>query len=143
MCMTKFLKATIIQQIIKQGISMSQVIMWFLFPIGLYFYFFVERKNRPAYEKVFTDYEASVQNNPTLSDAQKIHQYKEMLRKNEYKIIKTTSTSIAGEKRIFSMSLFAMSAGLYLVGVVFYLLYWYYLQTPHRVTFHTQKGNHV
>lgn len=122
---------------------MSQVIMWFLFPIGLYFYFFVERKNRPAYEKVFTDYEASVQNTPNLSDAQKIHQYKEMLRKNEYKIIETTPTSVVGEKRIFSMSLFAMSAGLYLVGVVFYLLYWYYLQKPHRVTFDTQKNNHA
>ena len=122
---------------------MSQVIMLFLFPIGLYFYFFVERKNRPAYEKVFTDYEASVQNNPTLSDAQKTHQYKEMLRKNDYNIIETTPTSLVGEKRIFSMSLFAMSAGLYLVGVVFYLLYWYYIQTPHRVTFYAQKDNHA
>ena len=143
MCMTKFLKATIIQQIIKQGISMSQVIMWFLFPIGLYFYFFVERKNRPAYEKVFTDFEARVQSNTSLSNTQKTQQYKEMLRKNDYKIIETTPTSVVGEKRIFSMSLFAMSAGLYLVGVVFYLIYWYYIQTPHRVAFHANKANNA
>ena len=122
---------------------MSQVIMWFLFPIGLYFYFFVERKNRPTYEKVFTDFEASVQSNTSLSNTQKTQQYKEMLRKNDYKIIETTPTSITGEKRIFSMSLFAMSAGLYLVGVVFYLLYWYYIQTPHRVTFHTQRDSNA
>ena len=126
-----------------KGISMSQVIMWFLFPLGLYFYFFVERKNHPAYEKVFTDFETLIQNNTHLSDAQKIQQYKEMLLKNEYKIIETSSTSIVGEKRIFSMSLFAMSAGLYLIGVVFYLLYWYYLQRPHRVVFYTNKDAHV
>jgi len=142
MCMTNFLKATIILNK-KERIIMSQVIMWFLFPMGLYFYFFVERKNRPAYEKVFTDYEASVQSNTSLSDAEKIQQYKEMLRKNEYNIIETTPTSVVGEKRIFSMSLFAMSAGLYLVGVVFYLLYWYYIQTPHRVTFHTQRDSNA
>jgi len=122
---------------------MSQVIMLFLFPLGLYFYFFKERPARPRYYQVFTNFEAKVQNNTRLSDAQKTQQYKEMLRKNEYKIIETTPTSVVGEKRIFSMSLFAMSAGLYLVGVVFYLLYWYYLQTPHKVTFHTQKDNHA
>ena len=118
---------------------MSQVIMWFLFPIGLYFYFFKERPSRPAYNKIFTDFETKVQNDSTLSDTDKIQRYKEMLGKNEYKIVQTTPECIVGEKRIFSMSLFAMSAGLYLVGVVFYLLYWYYLQTPHRVTFRLHK----
>jgi len=113
---------------------MSQVIMLFLFPLGLYFYFFKERPARSVYIKVFTDFETKVQNKTTLSDAHKTQLYQEMLEKNDYKI---------GEKRIFSMSLFAMSAGLYLVGVVFYLLYWYYLQTPHRVTFHTQKDHHA
>ena len=122
---------------------MSQVIMLFLFPLGLYFYFFKERPARPVYIKVFTDFETKVQNKTTLSDAHKIQLYQEMLEKNDYKIVEITPSTVIGEKRIFSMSLFAMSAGLYLVGVVFYLFYWYYLQTPHRVTFHTQKDNHA
>ncbi len=120
---------------------MSQVIMLLLFPLGLYFYFFKERPARPRYYQVFTDFEAKVQNNTRLSNAEKIQQYKEMLEKNDYKIIENTPTNIVGEKRIFSMSLFAMSAGLYLVGMVFYLLYWYYLQAPHRVVFHTHKDS--
>jgi len=118
---------------------MSQVIMWFLFPIGLYFYFYKERPSRPTYNKIFTDFETKVQNDSTLSDTAKMQRYKEMLLKNEYTIIKTSSMCIVGEKRIFSMSLFAMSAGLYLVGVIFYLLCWYYLQTPHKVTFKLHK----
>ena len=118
---------------------MSQVIMWFLLPIGLYFYFYKERPSRPAYNKVFTDFEIEIQDDATLSDTDKMRRYKEMLLKNEYKVVTMNSNCIEGEKRIFSMSLFAISAGLYLVGVVFYLLYWYYLQTPHRVTFKLHK----
>lgn len=115
---------------------MSQVIMMLLFPIGLYFYFFKERPSRPAYNKIFTDFEQEVQNNDTLPDTQKLQHLKEMLRKNDYTIVETTPTSVVGEKRIFSMSLFAMSVGVYYIGAVIYLLYFYYLQKPHRVEFH-------
>ena len=121
---------------------MSQVIMLFLFPLGLYFYFFKERPARPVYDKVFTDFETKVQNKISLTDVQQIQLYQEMLEKNDYTIIETTGTTIIGKKRIFSMSLFAMSAGLYFIGAVFYLLYWYYLQTPHRVVFNTSKDSH-
>jgi hypothetical protein len=110
-----------------------------LFPIGLYFYFFVEKKARPAYDKVFTDFETEIQEDTSLLETDKIQHYKEMLLKNEYKIINVTSHCIAGEKRIFSMSLFAMSIGFYYVGAVIYLLYFYYFQTPHRVTFKINK----
>jgi len=118
---------------------MSQVIMLLLFPIGLYFYFFKERPARHNYNKVFTDFETKVQNNSTLSDTEKIKHYKEMLQKNGYKITKTSSKCITAEKRIFSMSLFAMSIGFYYIGAVIYLLYYYFLQKPHKITFHTQK----
>ena len=121
---------------------MSQVIMLFLFPLGLYFYFFKERPARPVYDKVFTDFETKVQNKISLTDVQQIQLYQEMLEKNDYTIIETTGTTVIGKKRIFSMSLFAMSAGLYFIGAVFYLLYWYYLQTPHRVVFNTSKDSH-
>jgi uncharacterized membrane protein YukC len=116
---------------------MSQVIMMLLFPIGLYFYFFKERPSRPAYDKVFTDFETEIQEDTSLLETDKIQHYKEMLLKNEYKIINANSHCIVGEKRIFSMSLFAMSIGFYYIGAVIYLLYFYYFQTPHRVTFKT------
>ena len=118
---------------------MSQVIMLLLFPIGFYFYFFKERPSRPAYNKVFTDFEIKIQDNTTLSDIDKRQQYKKMLLKNEYKIINTTPNCIVGEKRIFSMSLFAMSVGFYYVGAIIYLLYFYYFQVPHKVIYRLQK----
>ena len=118
---------------------MSQVIMFLLFPIGLYFYFFKERPSRPAYNKVFTDFETEIQDDTNLLETDKIQHYKDMLRKNEYRITETTSSCIVGEKRIFSMSLFAMSVGFYYIGAVIYLLYFYYFQTPHRVTFKISK----
>ena len=118
---------------------MSQVIMMLLFPIGFYFYFFKERPSRPAYNKIFTDFETKTQNNLTLTNIDKIQLYKKMLLKNEYKIINTTPDCIVGEKRIFSMSLFAMSVGFYYVGAIIYLLYFYYFQAPHKVTYRLQK----
>jgi len=137
--MTKFLKHTTITQLNNKETTMSQVIMLLLFPIGLYFYFFKERPSRPAYNKVFTDFETEIQEDTNLLETDKIQHYKEMLRKNDYKLVKTTPTCIVGEKRIFSMSLFAMSVGFYYIGAVIYLLYFYYFQTPHRVTFKLHK----
>ena len=118
---------------------MSQVIMILLFPIGLYFYFFVEKKARPAYDKVFTDFEEEVQSDSKLSQSEKLQRYKEMLLKNDYSITKTTATSVTGEKKIFSMSLFGMSVGAYYVGAIVYLLYFFYIQKPHIILFDIQK----
>ena len=113
---------------------MSQVIMLLLFPIGFYFYFFKERPDRANYEKIFTDFEANIQNNGLLLDTQKLQLYKEMLLKNNYKIVQVTPTTVIGETRIFSMSLFAMSLGVFYIGAVIYILY-YYFQKPKRVIF--------
>ena len=113
---------------------MSQVIMFFLFPIGLYFYIYFERRGRPAYEKIFTDFEADVQENEKHSQNQKLGTFKEMLMNNGYTIVAHSEDKVIGEKKIFSMSLFAMSVGFYYIGAVVYLLYFYYLQSPHSVT---------
>ncbi len=114
---------------------MSQVIMLFLFPIAMYFYFFKERPSRPAYYKVFDDFQKQIQENVTLTKTQKLQQFKEMLLKNDYKIVEQTDNSVTGEKRIFSMSLFAMGVGAYFMGAVVYLSYFFFIQKPHRVEF--------
>ena len=113
---------------------MSQVIMMFLFPIGLYFYFFVEKRDKPKYQKIFDDFEKSVKRNAKLSDSEKRGLYIQMLRHNDY-IVTATDSKIRGEKKLFSMSLLAMGAGLYMIGMVFYLLYYYLMQKPHVVEY--------
>jgi len=94
---------------------MSQVIIMLLFPIGLYFYFFVERRERPKYQKVFDDFGAKIGADNTLSATQKKEQYAQMLKQNGYKITQNRSTQVRGEKKILSMSLLAMSVGAYYV----------------------------
>ena len=114
---------------------MSQVIMMFLFPIGLYFYFFVERKDKPKYQKVFDDFQEKIQDDDSLSSEEKMRKYEDMLRQNGYTIVDATRTSIKGEKRILSMSLLAMSIGAYYVGVFVYLAYYFWMQKPHVVEY--------
>ena len=118
---------------------MSQVIMWFLFPIGLYFYVRYERKSMPRYQKIFDDYQHTIENNTLLEDEEKLKLYEEMLVNNDYKIVEKTNNSLEGEKNIFYMSLFVMGLGLFIVGAIIYLLYFYYIQKPHEVIFYTKK----
>lgn len=78
---------------------MSQVIMLFLFPLGLYFYFFKERPAKPTYYKTFTDFEKHIQDSTTLLESEKIQYFQDMLLKNEYIIIETTPNTVIGEKK--------------------------------------------
>jgi hypothetical protein len=114
---------------------MSQVIMIFLFPIGFYFYFFVERKNRHEYQQTFDDFQKKISQSRKLSQEEKLEHFQAMLINNDYKICKETLDSIEGEKKIFSMSLFTMTLGIFFVGAVFYLLYFYYIQEPHTMVY--------
>ena len=114
---------------------MSQVIMLLLFPIGFYFYFFVERKQQPKYQKVFDDFQIKIQDDIVLSNEEKMKKFEDMLRHNGYIITESTRTSIKGEKRIFYASLLAMGLGLYFVGVLVYLIYYFWIQNPHVVLY--------
>ncbi len=114
---------------------MSQIIMLFLFPIGLYFYIFVEKKGKVKYQKVFDDFEAKITSSSELDPIKKKKLYIQMLEHNGYNITKTTDAQVEGEKKILSMSLLAMSAGVFYVGVLFYLGYYYWVQKPHVVVY--------
>ena len=118
---------------------MSQVIMLLLFPIGLYFYFVVESKQKIAYQKVFDDFQEQIKNDDLLTQHEKLHLCEEMLKKNGYEIVELTEQYVKGEKRILSMSLFAMSVGVYYVGMFFYLAYYYWLQKPHVVKYEIEE----
>jgi len=109
--------------------------MIFLFPIGLYFYFFVERKNRATYQKTFDDFGDKISKNTTLTDNQKLNKYINMLTNNDYKITTNNSKMIIGEKKIISMSLITMGIGTYFVGLIIYIIYFKFFQKPHIVEF--------
>ena len=114
---------------------MTQVIMLFLFPIGFYFYFVVERKEKPKYQEIFDNFGKKIRDNNALTNESKIEYFRDMLLKNGYHIKNINSKEVIGEKRILSMSLLTMSLGVFYVGIIFYLIYYLYFQKPHRVEY--------
>ncbi|OYY57027.1 MAG: hypothetical protein B7Y52_02230, partial [Sulfurovum sp. 28-43-6] len=104
---------------------MSQVLLWFLLPIGLYTYFVVEKRHKMEYQHTFDDFYKNVYENSSLSDNEKMKLYKEMLIKNGYTIVHTTEKSVRGEKKYLSLGLMMIGFGLYIVGLLLYLFYFY------------------
>ena len=118
---------------------MTQVLMMLLLPIGLYTYFFVERKNKRLYQHTFDDFAQKISRDTNLSDEEKMQQYKAMLLTNGYTIIKNTKTSIVGERKILSLGLMMIGTGFYLVGLFLYILYYYTMQKPHIVKYEIES----
>ncbi len=114
---------------------MSQVLMMLLLPIGLYTYFFVERKNKRAYQETFDLFSQHISQDAKLSDVEKMQRYKAMLLTNGYTITEETKTRIVGERKILSLGLMMIGMGLYVVGLLIYIIYYYSLQKPHIVIF--------
>jgi len=114
---------------------MSQIIMWFLFPIGLYSYFFVERRDWPNYQNIFDTFGAKVKSDTTKTNKQKIDMYIAMLAKNGYTITESTPLKVKGEKRLLSISMLAMGLGLFYVGAIVYIAYYFWIQKPHVVVY--------
>lgn len=114
---------------------MTQVLMMLLLPIGLYTYFFVERKNKRLYQHTFDAFGEKISKNRNLSDEEKMRSYKEMLLANGYTIVESTKNSITGERKILSLGLMMIGAGLYIIGLFIYILYYYTMQKPHIVKY--------
>jgi len=115
------------------------VILLFLFPIGLYFYFFIEPKHQAVYQKTFDDFQVYI-DGKNLEQHTKLMLFEEMLKKNDYVITQKTAHSIRGEKRMMSMSILAISLGVFYVGALVYLVYYFYVQKAHVVVFEIEKG---
>ena len=113
---------------------MTTIIMLLLLPIGLYSYFFIEKKDRKKYQAVFDDFEKKT-NQRTISNEQKLEMFEQMLEKNGYEIVEHNKQEVIGEKKVLSMSLMMMGVGFYILGLFLYLLYFYLFQKPHRVEF--------
>jgi len=116
---------------------MTTLLMMLLFPIGIYTYFFIERKTKREYQKVFDDFQLSTLSNTELSNKEKIALFEQMLLQNEYKIVEVTGSTVVGEKKVLSMAFIFMGLGVYIVGLFFYLAYFFWFQEPHRVEFST------
>jgi len=113
--------------------------MLLMLPIGLYVYFGKEKKDREIYQAVFDDFESKTAKRKNLSNKEKIELFEQMLEQNGYKVVEVTETSVKAQKKILSMGLMMIGTGVYIVGLLVYLVYYFYLQKPHEIIFDIYK----
>ena len=118
---------------------MTSILMLLMLPIGLYVYFGKEKKDREIYQAVFDDFESKTAKRKNLSNKEKIELFEQMLEQNGYKVVEVTETSVKAQKKILSMGLMMIGTGVYIVGLLVYLVYYFYLQKPHEIIFDIYK----
>jgi len=116
---------------------MTTILMMLLFPIGLYTYFVIEKKTKREYQRVFDDFQESTSLTNKYTNEEKINRFEQMLIRNGYEVTSITDNKVIGEKKVLSMAFIFMGLGLYIVGLFFYLAYFFWFQEPHRVEFST------
>jgi hypothetical protein len=114
---------------------MTTILMMFLFPIGLYTYFVIEKKTKKEYQLVFDDFQKKIGSSSKITDAEKVHLFEQMLLQNGYTIVNIDKSTVMGEKKVLSIAFIMMGLGIYIVGLFFYLAYYFWFQKPHRVEF--------
>jgi hypothetical protein len=119
----------------SKGANMSlAVLVWFALPIGIYTIIF-ELKSKKKYNALFEDFYKKTINSNKLSQKEKHSQILQLLRRNGYEVTEESEHKIIGEKKILSLGWIILSIGFVYVGVVFYLLYYYFIQKPHRLVY--------
>ena len=113
---------------------MTTILMMFLFPIGLYTYFVIEKKTKKEYQLVFDDFQKKITNSKITKEEKK-HLFEQMLLKNGYTIVSIDQSTVVGEKKVLSIAFIMMGLGIYIIGLFFYLAYYFWFQKPHRVEF--------
>jgi hypothetical protein len=106
-----------------------------MFPIGLYVYYAIEKKDNKVYQAVFDDFYLETLKSKKLTEHEKIVRFEKMLEQNGYKIIEVSDTKVVAQKKILSMGLMMIGIGIYFIGLLVYLLYYFHIQKPHEIVF--------
>jgi len=110
------------------------VLVWFAIPIGIYTILF-ERKSKKKYDALFENFYQKTINNKNLSQKEKHTLMLQLLHKNGYKLVEENPNRMTGEKKILSLGWIILGIGFIYIGVMFYLIYYYFIQKPHRLNY--------
>ncbi len=105
-------------------------IVLFLSIIGLILYYF-ERKNQFKRSQFIKEHFQKINQDLGLNDTQKKEKLKQFLMANGYNIAKAGIGTF--KKKEFSLGLFLLGAGFFIVGAVVYLLYYFYIQKEDEI----------
>lgn len=111
---------------------MTTVIMMFILPIGIIVYFW-DLKNYTESIKFF-DFHIMKILNLELDKAEKIDTIDKMFRQNGYASVSRTDTTLMVEKKHVNIGVpFIMFGLMAYIGIVVYLIYFYYFLKPRRL----------
>ena len=111
---------------------MTTIIMMFLLPIGIITYYW-DKKNYANNIRVFHDYVVRILESD-MPSSKKLDTIDEMFYQNNYKRIAKTSTTLIVEKKHFNLGVLLIFLGtMTYFGVIFYLIYFYYILKPRRI----------
>ncbi len=116
---------------------MTTIIMLISLPIGIYI-LFKEKKEMQKYQAIFDNFYKNLASDNSLSNDKKINLAKEMFYKNNYNIVKSTDESVMAEKKLFSVGWLFVGIGTLYVGLIVYIIYFFYFQKPHILIFDTK-----
>jgi len=110
------------------------LLIWFAIPIGIYTLLF-EKKSKKKYDKLFEDFYQKTLHNKRLSSEEKHTLILQLLEKNGYELVEEEHHKIIGEKKILSLGWIILGVGFLYIGVIFYVIYYYFIQKPHRLEY--------
>jgi len=113
---------------------MTTIIMLFAFPIGIYI-LLGEKKNMQKYQAIFDDFYKNITEDSDIDDKTKIKLFQDMLYNNRYEVVFADKQKVIGEKKIFSVGWMFVGIGTVYVGLIIYIIYFFYFQKPHHVEF--------
>jgi hypothetical protein len=108
--------------------------MIFALPIGIYF-LIQEKSSMKKYQAIFDNFYIQMRDDKSLSSDEKVKYLKKMLEGNEYSVLYASKDGVRGEKKIFSIGWLFVGIGTVYVGLLVYILYYFYFQKPHVVEF--------
>ena len=113
---------------------MNTIIMIFALPIGIYI-LYQEKRAMRKYQAIFDDFFLKVNQDEVMEQKEKVDLLEDMLYGNRYDVVDKTKDSVTGEKKLFSVGWMFVGMGMAYIGLVIYIIYFFYFQKPHSVYF--------
>lgn len=108
------------------------IVIFLLAPVGAILFYFEFRRDR-LNRKILRGATLDILRDNSLSKIQKREQIEKLFRVNRYTILESKDEYIVISKREFSLGLTLMSASLFLVGVLIYLIYYFKIEPKREV----------
>ncbi len=111
---------------------MTTIIMMFALPIGIIIYFW-DRKNAAATQKLYEAFIEQTRSDGKLDDKEKLLRIDMMFYGNGYRTVLREPKRLVVEKKHLNLGILVIAfALLNLLGVILFILYYFYLQKPLR-----------